>query len=77
MMRRLSAERLHADSAGSACSDFNAPFLSDQRVPDTAYTASVDSTQLVIFGGTDEEQPASGNIYFFDADGQPIDPLVQ
>ena len=35
------------------------------------------STQIVIFGGTDEEQPASGNIYFFDADGQPIDPPVE
>jgi glucose/arabinose dehydrogenase len=34
------------------------------------------STQIVIFGGT-EEQPASGNIYFFDANGQPINPPVE
>jgi len=34
------------------------------------------STQIVIFG-SDEQQPASGNIYFFDPDGQPIDPPVE
>jgi glucose/arabinose dehydrogenase len=34
------------------------------------------STQIVIFGGTDEA-PSSGNIYFFDPDGQPIDPPVE
>jgi hypothetical protein len=34
------------------------------------------NTQIVIFGGTDEE-PSSGNIYFFDAEGQPIDPPVE
>src|SRR5437870_325738 len=34
------------------------------------------STQIVIFGGADEE-PASGNIYFFDPDGQPINPPVE
>jgi hypothetical protein len=34
------------------------------------------NTQIVIFGGT-EEKPASGNIYFFDANGQPIEPPVE
>ena len=34
------------------------------------------NTQIVIFGGTDEES-SSGNIYFFDAGGQPIDTLVE
>jgi hypothetical protein len=34
------------------------------------------STQLVIYSGSDEER-ASGNIYFFGTDGQPIDPPVE
>jgi hypothetical protein len=34
------------------------------------------NTQIVIFGGT-EESPASGNIYFFDQNGEPIDPPVE
>jgi hypothetical protein len=34
------------------------------------------NTQIVIFGGADEA-PSSGNIYFFDAEGQPIDPPVE
>jgi hypothetical protein len=34
------------------------------------------NTQIVIFGGADEA-PSSGNIYFFDTEGQPIDPPVE
>jgi hypothetical protein len=34
------------------------------------------STQIVIFAGM-EEEPSSGNIYFFDPDGQPITPPVE
>jgi hypothetical protein len=34
------------------------------------------NTQIVIFGGT-EQEPTSGNIYFFDQNGQPITPPIE
>jgi hypothetical protein len=61
---------LSATPAADAGADEDLAFI-PQVVDGAGYT-----TEIVIYGGS-EDEPVSGNIYFFDQSGRPTSPVFQ